>query len=254
MNSLFALLTLQAVMGAIDNLWHHELTERLPGKRSARLELSLHAAREGLYAFLFLALAWHAWHGGWAWVIGAVVIAEIAITLGDFIVEDRTRRLPGLERILHTLLAISIGAVLAALWPVLSGWASMPHGVVAVDHGLVSWMFTVFGLGAAAWSLRNGIAALNHFRPPRWVREPLERAAQATGRAVLVSGAISCGEATLSSYGRVMPIGRSIFSAPMSASSPISPSSADTRRCTPWYISPVRPFSASLGPRRDAVC
>ena len=189
MNTLFALLTLQAVMGAIDNLWHHELTERLPGKRSARLELSLHAAREALYAFLFLALAWYTWHGGWAWVIGAVVIAEIVITLGDFIVEDRTRRLPELERVLHTLLAISIGAVLAALWPVLAVWASMPHGVVAVDHGLVSWMFTVFGVGAAVWSLRNGIAALSHLRPPRWVREPLERAAQPTGRSVLVSGA-----------------------------------------------------------------
>jgi uncharacterized protein (TIGR01777 family) len=189
MNTLFALLTLQAVMGAFDNLWHHEITEKLPGKRSARVELSLHAAREGLYGFLFFALAWYTWHGAWALLIAAVVIVEIIITLADFIVEDQTRRLPRAERVLHTLLAISIGAVLFALWPVLTGWFALPHGVVPTDYGALSWVFTVFGIGAAAWSLRTGIAALRHFAPPRWVREPIERAARPTGRTVLVSGA-----------------------------------------------------------------
>ncbi len=189
MNTLFALLTLQAVMGAFDNLWHHEITERLPTRRSARVELALHAAREGLYGFLFFALAWFTWHGAWALLIGAVVIAEIVITLADFVVEDRTRRLPGAERVLHTLLAITIGAVLLTLWSVLTDWYARPGGVVAADYGSISWMLTLFGIGASAWSLRTGTAALRHFAPPVWVRDPIERASRASGRTVLVTGA-----------------------------------------------------------------
>jgi hypothetical protein len=37
----FILLTIQALLGAI-NLWHHEITERLPARRGVGSELSLH--------------------------------------------------------------------------------------------------------------------------------------------------------------------------------------------------------------------
>ena len=46
MFSVFSLITVQALLGGLDNLWHHEITERLPARRSAATELSLHAARE----------------------------------------------------------------------------------------------------------------------------------------------------------------------------------------------------------------
>jgi hypothetical protein len=189
MNGLFALLTLQAVLGAFDNLWHHEITERLPAKRAARSELALHAVREALYGFLFIGLAWYAWHGAWALLIGAVVLVEIVVTLADFVVEDRTRRLPSSERVLHTVLAISIGAVLVSLWGVLAQWFVLPTEIAATNYGGMSWLLTVFGIGASLWALRTGIAALRHFAPPEWVREPLERGAAPTGRVALVSGA-----------------------------------------------------------------
>mgnify|MGYP006141266453 CR=1 FL=1 len=48
----------QALLGAFDNLWHHEWQARLPRQRGARRELALHAAREALYGALFLAIAW----------------------------------------------------------------------------------------------------------------------------------------------------------------------------------------------------
>jgi len=50
----FALITTQALLGAVDNLWHHEITERLPAKRAAAVELMLHSARELIYAFVFV--------------------------------------------------------------------------------------------------------------------------------------------------------------------------------------------------------
>lgn len=54
MNTLFALIGVQALLGAVDNLWHHEWTERLPARKSARTELRLHAARESPYAIVFV--------------------------------------------------------------------------------------------------------------------------------------------------------------------------------------------------------
>ena len=71
MNTVFLVLSVQIVLGAFDNLWHHEITERLPSKRGARHELALHAAREFLYAVIFLGFAWYEWRGAWAWAAGA---------------------------------------------------------------------------------------------------------------------------------------------------------------------------------------
>lgn len=189
MTALLTLLTVQAVLGGIDNLWHHEIRERLPAKRSATHELSLHAAREFIYALVFLALAWSEWHGGWALVLAALVLVEIPITLADFVVEDRTRRLPPLERVLHGVLAINFGIVLAALAPVLNGWWSLPTAMIPANHGGFSWLFTVFAAGLFAWSMRNWLAVLRHARPPEWVREPIGLRAGRKARTILVTGA-----------------------------------------------------------------
>jgi uncharacterized protein len=186
---LFTLIVAQALLGGFDNLWHHEITERLPSKRSAAGELALHAAREFLYAFLFFAFAWYEWHGLWAALIGAVFVVEVVITLADFIVEDQTRRLPKLERVLHTILAMNVGAVLIVLAPILFIWWSAPTAVRPVTHGVISWVFTVFSAGGLAWSVRNSLAVLRHRRPPEWVRNPLKTLATPSGRAVLITGA-----------------------------------------------------------------
>lgn len=183
----FALMTVQALLGGTDNLWHHEITERLPARRAAAGELALHALRELLYAFIFLGLAWFRWLGYWAFVIAAVLTLEVIVTLADFVVEDRTRRLPPFERILHTILAVNYGAVLAALLPILSAWSRLPSGVPRTSHPF-SWVFTAFGAGLIAWSLRNAIAVLGLRRPPEWVRNPIP-AGSPTSRSVLVSGA-----------------------------------------------------------------
>jgi hypothetical protein len=143
MSLLFTLMVVQALLGAFDNLWHHEITEQLPSKRSAAPELALHAAREFLYGFLFFALAWYQWRGAWAALIAAAFVVEVVITLADFIVEDQTRHLPKLERILHTLLAMNVGAVLLVLAPILYHWWSAPTAIHPMAHGALSWVFTV---------------------------------------------------------------------------------------------------------------
>lgn len=189
MFAVFALITTQALLGAVDNLWHHEITERLPIRRAAADELALHAARELLYAFVFLGLAWFRWQGAWVVLIAVVMLAEVIITLLDFTLEDKTRRLPAFERVLHTVLALNFGAVLGLLGPVLASWWQMPLQIVPVHYGPISWVFTVFSAGVFAWSVRNAIAVLKLRRPPQWSRSPILVGMKSAPRTVLISGA-----------------------------------------------------------------
>lgn len=158
MNAVFILLAVQATLGGFDNLWHHELHARLPQRASARHELALHAAREGLYGVVFLGLAWAEWHGALALLLGGLLAAEVMITLADFLEEDRSRRLPPFERVLHTVLAITYGLFLATLAPHLLAWAAQSTGVAWTPHGRVSWAFTACAAGLLAWSTRNAIS------------------------------------------------------------------------------------------------
>jgi uncharacterized protein (TIGR01777 family) len=174
----------QALLGAFDNLWHHEWQARLPRQRGARRELALHAAREALYGALFLAIAWWAWHGLFALVIAVVLAVEVVITLADFLEEDRTRQLPPLERWLHTVLTLSYGLFLGALAPVLLDWAAQPTAVVPHGRGLVSWWHTAMAIGVWAWSLRNALAV----RRLRDEPAPPVQAPPRGGDAVLVTG------------------------------------------------------------------
>jgi hypothetical protein len=159
MNAVFTVLSLQALLGAFDNLWHHEWQARLPQWASARHELRLHALREAGYALLFLGLAWWRWQGWCALLLALLLVAEVSVTLLDFLEEDRSRRLPPLERLLHTLLALGYGVFLALFAPLLWRWAQLPTGWAWAPQGAWSAWFTLVALGVGAWSVRNTRAA-----------------------------------------------------------------------------------------------
>ena len=90
---LWTLIAIQIVMGVFDTFYHHELTERLAWRPSQRYELKLHGVRNVMYALLFLVLGWLEVHGIFAMLIVAVLVAEIVITLMDFVEEDMSRQL-----------------------------------------------------------------------------------------------------------------------------------------------------------------
>ncbi len=184
---LLILLTAQILIGGLDNLLHHEITEKLPARVSARTELALHAARELSYGVLLVTLAWLAPQGFWAWALLAVVALEIAITLADFVEEDRTRTLPPFERVLHTILALNFGAILALGAPVWAAWAAAPTGLAFEAHGMFSWFFTLTAVGVLIWSARNFIAALSLARKARAASR--DAAPLPSGRTILVTGA-----------------------------------------------------------------
>ena len=188
MNSIFALLTVQALLGAFDHVWNHEINERLPAKRSAAGEVALHCARDFIYALIFIQLGWFEPHGIWAVLLAATLGIEIVITLSDFVVEDRTRRLPPGERILHTVLAINFGMFLVTFAATLEQWWLLPSAFELVRHGAYTGLFTLFALGAFGFGVRNALAALKLRRPPEWVRDPIEARPNNNARTVLVSG------------------------------------------------------------------
>lgn len=153
-----ALLLVQGVIGGIDTLLNHEMIERLPHRPEARTEVGIHVLREAAYGALFLALAWQAWHGGYAVFIGVLLVAAIIIDAIDELIENRTRVLPQNERMLHFLLILNLGFLTLVLAPTLLDWVSQPTRLAPVDHGLLSWCLSALGLAAIGWSLRDFFA------------------------------------------------------------------------------------------------
>ena len=185
------LLVIQGVMGAFDNLWHHEFTENLPNTPSARTEIALHSARELIYGVVFLMLGLGVWHGWYAAALAGLILVEVFITLWDFLEEDMTRKLPPFERVLHTLLAMNYGAVLLALAPVLWTWFLLPSGYAGANYGFLSLIMATYGVGVLAWGVRDLIAAfkLTRLQTPDWVRNPITVTKPAETKNLLVTGA-----------------------------------------------------------------
>lgn len=166
METVLVLFALQGLLGAFDTLYHHEFTERLPWRTTAGKELWLHGIRNFIYFVIFISLAWVEWQGVWAWLFISLLVIEILITLWDFVVEDKTRKLPATERITHTILAINYGAILALLLPELLHGSQQDNGFHAVNHGVLSWILSVYALGVLFWAFRDYLRSrrLQHWR------------------------------------------------------------------------------------------
>ena len=161
------LLAIQGAIGAFDTLYYHEWRARLPARgKLAAPELQLHAARDFFYAVLFATLPWIAWHGAWVVVLAGVFLAEIILTLTDFVVEIAVRKQLGDvyagERVTHAVMGILYGAMIANLMPVLMRWWALPTELVVdwadVPTGL-RWSLFVMAAGVSASGLRDLYAA-----------------------------------------------------------------------------------------------
>jgi hypothetical protein len=161
------LLAIQGVIGAFDTLYYHEWRARLParGAQSAS-ELKLHAARDFLYAVLFGTLPWLAWQGGWVLVLAGVLIAEIVLTLTDFVVEISVRKalgdVYGGERVTHAVMGILYGAMIASLIPVLMAWWPLPNVLVVERPEIpdpLRWGILMMAVGVFVSGVRDLYAA-----------------------------------------------------------------------------------------------
>ena len=162
------LLAVQGIIGAFDTLYYHEWRARLPARGAqCASELKLHAARDFFYAVLFGTLPWLAWQGRWALLLTAVLIAEIILTLTDFVVESFVRKPLGDvyagERVTHAVMGILYGSMIASLIPVLIAWSRLPDGLVAASPdvpGVLRWGLALMAVGVFASGARDLYAAL----------------------------------------------------------------------------------------------
>jgi uncharacterized protein (TIGR01777 family) len=158
------LMAAQGALGAFDTLYHHEVTEALAQRNTARRELSIHAIRSSIYCAMFIGLSSWAWHGAWAWLLLAVFGVEIVLTLWDFVVEDGSRLLPPTERVAHTVLAINAGAFIALLAMNAVDWAARPTALAWQPQGWLGAFLALCGVGVGISGLRDGLAARALFR------------------------------------------------------------------------------------------
>lgn len=156
---LWVMVFLQVAMGGFDTLYHHEFTERLAWRPSQARELWLHGVRNIAYAVMFMALGWSELHGGLATAFIVLLIAELVITLWDFVEEDRSRKLPASERVTHALLTLNYGVILALLIPVLIAWSGLPTEITPAFHGVWSWLCAAAAFGVVIFGLRDLAAA-----------------------------------------------------------------------------------------------
>jgi hypothetical protein len=161
------LLALQGILGALDTLYYHEWRARLPLLGPiAGVELKLHAARDFLYMIIFSTLPWLAWRGFWTSALASLLLAEIFITFKDFIVEDEVRKpLGGVyhgERVMHGVMGIVYGAMLAFLIPVMVSWWSAPTALAFSPPPFpraLRWTLMLMSLGLFLSGARDAGAA-----------------------------------------------------------------------------------------------
>jgi hypothetical protein len=152
------ILLVMGTLGALDTFYYHEWKLRLPENPTARRELRLHAARDFAYAVVFGSLAWTTWNGALIWPFAGILLFEIVVTLTDFIEEDRTRKLPPGERVMHAVMGITYGLFLAVFFPNAVEWQRLGTGFAAADYGILSWVMTLFAAGVLTSGIRDLLA------------------------------------------------------------------------------------------------
>ncbi len=170
----FCLLSSVAVLGALDTAYYHEWRARLPalGPRAAT-ELRLHAARDLVYAAIFIVLPFFVWHGTLVWVPVTLLAVEIVLTLWDFVVEDWIRKplggvYPG-ERIMHAVIGILYGAMLAMLAVPLHSWSERPTALIAATDVAPSFQWTmIFATVLVSFSGLRDLCAAAGIRGSAW--------------------------------------------------------------------------------------
>jgi len=166
METALYLLALLALLGAADTLYYREWRARLPalGKAAGR-ELLLHSSRDFVYAILFASIPWLTCYGWWAAALALLLIIEVILTLWDFVVEDWVRKpLGGLypgERVMHAVMGIAYGAMLAFLVPSLRHWWSQPTQLRFAPAGIsqLRWIITFMAAGVFISGIRDFCAA-----------------------------------------------------------------------------------------------
>jgi hypothetical protein len=126
-------------LGAADIVLYHTKAHALRQRRESRAELVTHALRGPTYAALFLLVPNYSFHGGFVTALLALLVFDVGISLADFWLEPQSRAsvggLPRGEYILHTVLAMLFGGLVATVIAETGVSSSDPSALVWKDDG-----------------------------------------------------------------------------------------------------------------------
>ena len=160
-------------LGAFDIWRYHTNTHRLRELPSARVELISHSLRGPTYAILFLVIPNLAMHGAWFAALLALLAFDVAVSIFDFSVEKKSRApvggLPTGEYLLHSVIAILFGALLAFVWIDGRPWLDEPTALV-VEPAVpdpARLLLAVMAVGVLTSGVQDAIAVVRLGRAPR---------------------------------------------------------------------------------------
>lgn len=146
-------------LGATDILLYHSISHGIRSHADSRLELLVHSLRGPTYAALFVLVPNFAMQGGFFWLLMAIFAFDVAISLGDFLIERASRAffggLPTGEYVLHIILAMLFGALVTSVIYDVGHWATMPTRLAYEPAAVPGWFRAVF-LVMAVFVLYSG--------------------------------------------------------------------------------------------------
>src|SRR6266404_1495915 len=172
-------LFLLGCLGAADIALFHSVAHGIRSHPDSAKELITHSLRGPTYAALFVLIPNFATHGLFAWGLLTVFVFDVGISIWDFSVEQGSRRflggLPSGEYVLHMLMAIAFGALVATFLASASPWFNAPTRLVyapaAVPSALrftlviMATLVLVSGIQDAAAALRLKALGLRTSEP-----------------------------------------------------------------------------------------
>lgn len=151
------LLLAVGLLGAVDIALFHSVAHGIRTHPNARQELIVHSLRGPTYAALFLVVPNVVLRGLFLWALLALLAFDLALSIWDFAIERESRRflggIPTGEYILHVLIAMCFGAMVAAVcFEAGSGMASATAVILRpAVSGIVRLVFAVMAVGVL-WS------------------------------------------------------------------------------------------------------
>lgn len=154
------ILFVMGLLGAADILLYHSISHGIRSHVDSRLELVTHSLRGPIYAALFVLVPNFTMQGAWFWVLMGILLADVGVSLADFLLERPSRAffggLPTGEYVLHIAMAMLFGALVTSLLFGAGAWAWMgtrlayePALVPSLLRAVMGVMaFFVLGTGA----------------------------------------------------------------------------------------------------------
>lgn len=162
------------ILGAVDILLYHSISHGIRENPDSRAELLVHALRGPTYATLFLVVPNLELHGAWFYGLLFLLAFDFLVSVWDFALEGESRRflggLPSGEYVLHMIIAMVFGAMVAAVAFEAGHWAELPTAWFyrpADVPELLRAVLAVMAVGVLVSGLQDALAAARLKGQPR---------------------------------------------------------------------------------------